>query len=68
MTVDRIVRAFARSTLLLSLALTHWLHPAFIWLTIFVGVNLLQSGLTGWCPLCRLLGRFGIPSEGPCRI
>ncbi len=68
MTIDRIVRAFAGSLLLLSLALAHWVHPAVLWLTAFVGVNLLQSGLTGWCPLCRILGRLGIPSEGPCRI
>lgn len=35
---------------LIGLALAHWVHPNWIWLTVFVGANLLQSAFTGFCP------------------
>ena len=63
MTIDRIVHSFAGGMVLASLALTRWVHPNFIWLTLFVGANLLQSGLTDWCLLSRILKKMGV-SEG----
>ena len=63
MTIDRIVHSFAGGMVLASLALTRWVHPNFIWLTLFVGANLLQSGLTDWCLLSRILKGLGV-SEG----
>lgn len=57
---DRIIRRFAGVFVLLSLALGHWVHPAWYALTAFVGLNLLQSSFTTVCPLERVLGRFGL--------
>ncbi|MGY3968605.1 YgaP family membrane protein [Aeromonas enteropelogenes] len=59
MTVDNGVRIVAGCMLLLSLALTHWIHPGFVWLSVFVGVNLIQSAFTGFCPAAMLLKRMG---------
>lgn len=60
MTLDRSVFAFAGSMVLLSVALTHWVSPHFVWLTVFIGANLLQSAFTGICPAAFLLKRFGV--------
>jgi hypothetical protein len=54
------IRRFAGVFVLVSLALGWWVHPAWFLFTAFVGVNLLQSSFTGFCPLERVLGRFGI--------
>ena len=59
MTVDKGVRVVAGCVLLISLALTHWVHPGFVWLSLFVGLNLIQSAFTGFCPAERLLKRLG---------
>ncbi|MEZ6961537.1 MULTISPECIES: DUF2892 domain-containing protein [unclassified Aeromonas] len=59
MTVDNGVRIVAGCMLLLSLALTHWVHPGFFWLSVFVGVNLIQSAFTGLCPAAMILKRMG---------
>lgn len=55
MTLERKIRAFAGSFVLVSLALGFWLHPGFFLFTAFVGANLLQSAFTGFCPLENLL-------------
>ena len=62
MTLDRVVLAFAGTMILVSLVLTHWVHPGFIWLTAFVGANLLQSAFTGFCPAAMLFRKLGIRS------
>ncbi|MGB8274270.1 MAG: DUF2892 domain-containing protein [Alphaproteobacteria bacterium] len=59
MSIDRIVMAFAGSVVLLSLALSQIHHPAWLWLTAFVGANLLQSAFTRVCPLAWLLKKAG---------
>lgn len=60
MTADKGVRIIAGTMLLLSLALTHWVHPDFVWLSVFVGLNLIQSAFTGFCPAEKLLRRLGL--------
>lgn len=60
MNIDRAILAFAGSMILLSLLLTQFVSPWFWLLTAFVGVNLLQSAFTGFCPAARLLARFGV--------
>ncbi len=60
MTADKGVRIVAGCVLLISLALTHWVHPGFVWLSLFVGLNLIQSAFTGFCPAERLLKRLGL--------
>lgn len=62
MTLDRSVLAFAGLMVLLSVALTQWVSPHFVWLTVFIGANLLQSAFTGICPAAFLLKRFGVKS------
>ena len=57
---DRIIRRFAGSFVLASLALAWLLHPAWLLFTAFVGANLLQSSFTNVCPLERILGRAGL--------
>lgn len=59
MSVDRAVLAFAGTMVLVSLALAHWVHPAWLWLTAFVGANLLQSAFTGFCPAAMIFKRLG---------
>ena len=60
MTVDNGVRVVAGAMLLLSLLLTAWVHPGFVWLSVFVGVNLIQSAFTGVCPAAAVLRRMGL--------
>ena len=57
---DRIIRRIAGVFIMLSVALGWWVHPAWLGFTAFVGFNLLQSSFTAWCPLERVLGRFGV--------
>lgn len=62
MTVDRAVLAFAGTMVLVSLLLTYFVHPGFVWLTVFVGANMLQSSFTGLCPAAMLFRKIGIRS------
>jgi hypothetical protein len=52
-------RLVAGGIVLATTALGIWVHPAFLWVTLFVGANLLQSGVTNWCPLLTILRRAG---------
>ncbi|MBN1238079.1 MAG: DUF2892 domain-containing protein [Gammaproteobacteria bacterium] len=61
--VERGVSAFAGFMVLLSVALTYWLHPGFVWLTVFVGVNLFQQAFTGFCPAASVMRRLGLRRE-----
>lgn len=69
MTIHRIVRIVAGSFILLSLALAHANGQAdltslsWLWFTVFVGANLLQSGITRWCLMESLLRRLGVPEQ-----
>ena len=62
MTIDRIVLAFAGTVVLLGLLLAVLVNPWWLLLTGFVGLNLLQSAFTGFCPLARILKSLGIKS------
>jgi len=65
MTVDRIVHLVAGLMVLLSIVLAHFYNPAWLWLAVIVGVNLAQSGVTGFCPLAFMLKKSGV-REGSC--
>lgn len=72
MTVERLVRIFAGTFILLSLALGVEVSPLFVsqwWLvfTVFVGFNLFQSGFTNICPLAAILKRAGVPETKAVR-
>lgn len=59
--VDDYLRGIAGAIILASLVLGAWVHPGWYLLTAFVGANLLQSAVTGWCPMMVLLRRLGVP-------
>lgn len=60
MSLDRAVMMFAGFMVLLSLALTHWVDPRWVWLTVFVGLNLVQASVTRFCPAAMLFRRLGM--------
>ena len=60
MTVDRAVMAFAGTVVLVSLALGWLVQPNWLWVTAFVGANLLQPAFTGICPLAMILKYCGV--------
>jgi len=59
MKIDQLVRLLAGSMTLLSVALAHFVSPWWLLLTCFVGLNLVQSVFTGFCPPSFLLGKLG---------
>ncbi|MGE0338462.1 MAG: DUF2892 domain-containing protein [Xanthobacteraceae bacterium] len=60
MTVDRAVMMFAGFVVLASLALAYYFSPYWHWLTAFVGFNLIQASITGFCPAAIIFKRFGV--------
>ncbi|HUZ96421.1 MAG TPA: DUF2892 domain-containing protein [Edaphobacter sp.] len=60
MTVEIAVRMLAGAMILLSLALAHWASPYWLLLTAFVGLNLLQSAFTNWCPAMTIFRWLGL--------
>jgi hypothetical protein len=60
MVVERWIRLFAGSFILVSLALAHWVSPYWLWFTAFVGLNLFQSALTRWCLMEEILVKMGV--------
>ena len=64
MSAERALTAFAGFMVLLSVALTAWVHPNFIWFTVFIGANLFQQSFTGFCPATIVLRKvFGFKTE-----
>ncbi|EJG1562926.1 YgaP family membrane protein [Vibrio parahaemolyticus] len=59
MTLENAVRVFAGTMVLVSVILTVFVHSNFIWFTVFIGVNLIQSAYTGICPAAFFLKKFG---------
>jgi hypothetical protein len=60
MNVDRAVFSFAGTMVLISLALAYFFSPYWLLLAAFVGLNLLQSGFTGFCPAAFILKKIGV--------
>ncbi|MCA0941208.1 DUF2892 domain-containing protein [Salipiger pacificus] len=60
MTLDRAVMLFAGAMVLLSVALTVWVSPYWAWFTVFIGVNLMQSAVTGFCPAAIVFRKLGV--------
>jgi hypothetical protein len=60
MTVDRALRIIAGLFVILSALLGMYVHPAFLWFTVFVGANLFQSGFSNWCPMMTILRKAGL--------
>ena len=66
---DKIIRRIAGLFVMASVVLGMTVSANWLWFTLFVGFNLFQSSLTGFCPLERMLGRLGLfgcrPSGAP---
>jgi len=60
MSIDRMVLVIAGTFILLSLALSHYHSPYWLYFTAFVGLNLLQAGVTRWCIMAKLLAMVGV--------
>ncbi len=60
MCLDRTIFAFAGVMILVSVALTQFVSPLFMWLTVFIGANLLQSAFTGFCPAAIIFKMLGV--------
>ncbi|WDE08476.1 DUF2892 domain-containing protein [Thalassomonas viridans] len=63
MTVEKAVFRFAGLMVLLSLALTEFVHPGFFWFSVFVGANLLQFSFTGFCPAAIVFRKLGLKTQ-----
>lgn len=59
MSIDKIVMAFAGTVILCSLVLSQLHSVNWLWLSAFVGANLLQAAFTGFCPLALILKKMG---------
>lgn len=64
MTLDRVVLAFAGVMVAVSLVLTVWVSPHFVWLTAFIALNMVQSAFTGFCPAAMAFKALGVR---PCK-
>lgn len=63
MTIERMLRMIAGGFVAASVLLGLYVSPLFLWFTLFVGLNLLQSAFTNWCPMIALLRRAGFADE-----
>ena len=67
MTVERGLRLMAGIMVLLSISLAYFFSRNWIWLTAFVGLNLLQSAFTNWCPAMNILRVLGL-KDASCAV
>ncbi len=65
MTIERWIRLIAGTFVMLSLALSQLLSPYWLLFTAFVGANLFQSALTGWCLMEDILRKLGLGQNRP---
>ncbi len=63
MTLERWIRLIAGSFVTISVVLSYVHSPYWLFFTLFVGLNLFQSALTGWCLMEKLLEKLGVRSE-----
>lgn len=63
MTVERMLRFVAGLFVIASVLLAQFVDPRFLWFTLFIGANLLQSAFTGWCPMMWVLRKAGVPDH-----
>lgn len=60
MSIGKAVLAFAGFMVLLSLLLAHFVSPLWLWFTAFIGLNMLQSAFTGFCPAAMIFRKLGL--------
>ena len=60
MRVEEALRMVAGILIVVSVALGHWVNPWFLAFTAFIGLNLLQSAFSKWCPMMSILKSAGL--------
>ena len=65
MTIENAIRVLAGTLILISVLLAHFISPWWLSLTCFVGLNLIQSAFTGFCPAEAIFKKLGL-AEGTC--
>ena len=60
MTVEQALRLIAGAFVIVSVLLGLYVNPHFLWFTLFVGANLVQSAFTNWCPMMAILRKGGL--------
>jgi hypothetical protein len=63
---EKIVRTVAGAFVLISITLAYYFNLNWLWFTAFVGINLIQSSFTGFCPLEKVLDKLNIDKGGKC--
>jgi hypothetical protein len=63
MSVERSLETFVGVMVLISVALTYFVHPGFIWMTVAIGVNVIQQAFTRVCPVAMGLRKMGVKTE-----
>jgi hypothetical protein len=63
MTVHRLLRLVAGSLVLISVVLSQLVSPNWLYFTLFIGLNLVQSAFTNWCPMMTILRKMGFPDH-----
>ena len=63
MTVEKDLRGIAGFFIVASVLLAHYYSQYWLFFTAFVGLNLLQSAFTGWCPMMAILKKLGVKSQ-----
>ncbi|OIR08131.1 hypothetical protein GALL_96310 [mine drainage metagenome] len=66
MKTESYIRILAGTFVLLSVALAHFVSPWWLLLAVFVGLNLIQSAFTGFCPAENILKLLGLGNGGAC--
>ena len=61
--INRYINGIAGSFILISLVLAHYFSPNWLWFTVFVGANLLQSAFTNWCLMSIILKKLGVKDK-----
>ena len=64
MTLEPMLRLIAGVFVAASVLLGMFVHPYFLWFTLFVGLNLTQSAFTNWCPMMSILRHLGVRESG----
>jgi hypothetical protein len=60
MNINQALRLVAGIMILVSLALTYFVHPNWVFFTMFIAANLIQSAFTQWCPMMTIMRKIGV--------
>ena len=66
MYIDRVLRLMAGTFVLISVLLAVKVSIYWLWFTAFIGLNLVQSFFTNWCPAMAILEKLGVPKLPSC--